>query len=315
MSPDLGLRGTTTMNHMRVYFSPAYAMAATDWDTTRKARWVADRLAEDPVPGTELLAPDPLTPADLATVHDPAYVRAVETGTPRELAASNGIGWDADLFPAVAASNGGAVAAALHALATRDFAGSLSSGLHHARRERGNGFCTFNGLALAARAAQHAGAARILLLDLDAHCGGGTFSLLGDDPAIRQVDIATSAFDTYSATPTWTLDLVTDAADYLPTIRTRLAELDAEPAPDLVLYNAGMDPFEECGVGGLHGITSEVLQERERLVFDWARLRAVPVAFVLAGGYATGSEARRRLVDLHRTTIAAAAAASVGSGG
>jgi acetoin utilization deacetylase AcuC-like enzyme len=306
----VSLRGTTTMERMRVYFSPDYAMAATEFDTTRKARWVADRLAEEPVPGVELIAPDPLTPTAVAEVHDPAYVRAVETGDPEHLAASNDIGWDPDLFAAVAASNGGAVAAALHALATRQNAGSLSSGLHHARREHGNGFCTFNGLALAARAAQRAGATHIQLLDLDAHCGGGTFSLLGDDPAIHQVDIATSAFDRYRPTERWTLDLVTDAADYLPTITRRLAELDSEPVPDLLLYNAGMDPFEECAVGGLDGISAAILEEREQLVFGWARARAIPVAFVLAGGYAAGTEQRRRLVALHRATIAAAADAT-----
>jgi acetoin utilization deacetylase AcuC-like enzyme len=107
---------------------------------------------------------------------------------------------------------------------------------------------------------------------------------------------------------------VHDAAEYLPTIRARLAALDAEPAPDILLYNAGMDPFEECGVGGLDGITAEILREREQLVFDWAQTRAIPVAFVLAGGYATGSDARHRLVDLHRATIVAAAG-SAGSAG
>ena len=73
----------------------------------------------------------------------------------------------------VCASNGGAVAAARAARAG-GVAGSLSSGLHHAGRDRGAGFCTFNGLVLAARAALSEGAARVLVLDLDAHCGGGT---------------------------------------------------------------------------------------------------------------------------------------------
>lgn len=73
----------------------------------------------------------------------------------------------------VLATNGGVVAAAISAL-EHGTAGSLSSGLHHARRETGEGFCTFNGLAIAAREALSAGARSVLILDLDAHFGGGT---------------------------------------------------------------------------------------------------------------------------------------------
>src|SRR2546429_582741 len=82
---------------------------------------------------------------------------AVETGLPRDLAESQGFVWGLGLWPMVLASNGGAVAAALAAL-QEGVAGSLSSGLHHARRGSGAGFCTFNGLVIAARAALAAGA-------------------------------------------------------------------------------------------------------------------------------------------------------------
>lgn len=78
----------------------------------------------------------------------------------------------------------------------------------------------------------------------------------------------------------------------------------------MVIYNAGMDPFERCEVGGLRGITIDVLRQREQLVFDWARHRSVPVAFVLAGGYTGSALSRDGLVDLHLLTLDAA----VGSG-
>lgn len=291
---------------MRLYYDPAYAMAATTFDTTRKASWVADSLAEQPIEGVEMVVPGPLTAGEIGAVHDPAYVRAVQTGEPRDLAASNDIGWDPDLFAAVATSNGGAVAAALRVLEHGGAAGSLSSGLHHARAGRGSGYCTFNGLALAARRAQTAGASRILVLDLDAHCGGGTCSLLEGDPGIVQLDVAGDPFDRYRARAPWTLDLVTHAPDYLPTIERRLDALAGERF-DLVLYNAGMDPFQGCHVGGLAGIDHQTLAERERLVFGRARANGWPIAFVLAGGYAPNEQGRRQLVDLHRETIMAAA--------
>src|SRR5262249_61243678 len=89
-----------------------------------------------------------------------------------------GFKWDKKLWEMVCSSNGGVIATAIEALRTRRVSGSLSSGLHHARRARGAGFCTFNGLVLAARAALDAGAHTVLILDLAAHCAGGTHELI-----------------------------------------------------------------------------------------------------------------------------------------
>lgn len=294
---------------MRVFYGPEYVLAAAEFDTTRKAAWVAASLLERPVPGVELVAPAPLAAEDVALVHDPAYVDAVMTGVPRSLAETNGFGWDPGLPAMVLASNGGAVAACLDALEMGGVSGSLSSGLHHARRGRGEGFCTFNGLALGVRAAKRAGAGRVLIVDLDAHCGGGTWELLERDPAVEQVDVAVSGFDRYTPSGRWTLDVVAHAADYLPVIADRFRGIDRRATDyDLVLYNAGMDPYERCGVGGLDGIDDTILRERERMVFGWIRGHGWPVAFVLAGGYARDPDGRRDLVALHRASIEAAVA-------
>jgi acetoin utilization deacetylase AcuC-like enzyme len=292
-----------------VYYSEDYAVAEAAFDTTRKAGWVADSLAAAPIPRIVLVAPEPVTVAQLMQVHDPSYVEAVRTGEPAHLAESNGFSWDPGLFRMVCASTGGAVEAARRAIAVKGVAGSLSSGLHHARRGLGAGFCTFNGLALAARAALADGARSVLMIDLDAHCGGGTAELLGGDERIVSLDIAVSAYDRYDPPAGWTLDVVADASDYLPTLVRRLETLDAE-AFDLVIYNAGMDPYEQCAVGGLHGMTAEVLAERERTVFAWCSAAALPVAFVLAGGYENTRFTRQELVALHRLTLAAAVAQS-----
>jgi acetoin utilization deacetylase AcuC-like enzyme len=293
---------------MKVFYSPPYVGSAHGFDTTRKARTVAKSLIADPVAGVELAEPKPLTFAQVAEVHDPAYVRAVQSGEPRNLAESQGFSWDPGLWEMVLASNGGVVDAALDALQF-GVAGSLSSGLHHARRASGAGFCTFNGLVLGARAALSSGATSVLILDLDAHCGGGTASLISGEPRIQQLDVATNGFDAYESTGQSSLRIVTDPADYLTVIEHELARCAAKaPGFDLCLYNAGVDPYEGCDIGGLAGVTEAMLIERERLVFDWCRHGEIAVAFVLAGGYAGPRLPEATLVKLHRATVATAAA-------
>jgi acetoin utilization deacetylase AcuC-like enzyme len=286
-----------------VYYSPMYVGAGFAFDTTRKAKWIADSISESPIPGIELVEPVPLTWDPVAKVHDADYIRAVETGLPRRLAESQGFEWDAALWPMVLASNGGAVAAALAAL-ERGVSGSLSSGLHHARRGSGAGFCTFNGLVIAAHEALSAGAGTALILDLDAHCGGGTASLIADDPRLWQIDVSVDRFDCYPSSDRIWLDIVEASSDYLPTIQRRLDEVDRQGLHfDLCLYNAGMDPFEGCPTGGMRGITQELLANRERMVFAWCRDRQLPVAFVLAGGYVGSHLDEDGLVKLHRLTL------------
>lgn len=291
---------------LNVFYSPRYVGTGYEFDTTRKAKWVADSLIESPIPGVVLKEPTPVSHAQLALVHDADYIRAIQTGEPRKLAESQGFTWDPEVWKMALATNGGVVATATAAL-EHGVAGSLSSGLHHARRDTGEGFCTFNGLAIAARVALSISARSALILDFDAHFGGGTQSLVADDPRIWQVDVSTSDFDQYPPSERAWSCLVRDPSDYLPTIERRLKELE-EYAPrfDLCLYNAGMDPYEHCPMGGLLGITRDILDKRERLVFEWCSERGLPVAFAIAGGYIGRRLGEQGLADLHRLTISAA---------
>lgn len=295
---------------MKVFYSADYVGAGYAFETTRKAKWVADSLLADPIAKLELVAPAPLSWQQLAQVHEPAYLRAVQTGVPLELAQSQEFTWDAGLWPMVLASNGGAVAAALEALRS-GLAGSLSSGLHHARRAAGAGYCTFNGLVVAAREALAAGAQSVLILDLDAHCGGGTASLIGDQPGIWQWDVSVDDYDRYESSERSRLQMVDNSDAYLVTIENSLRQVAQSGQHfGLCLYNAGMDPFEGCSDGGLAGITRSLLAEREQLVFDWCRQRGLPVAFLLAGGYIGEKLDAPGLVELHRLTLSAAARSS-----
>nr|WP_261341221.1 hypothetical protein [Fimbriiglobus ruber] len=183
--------------------------------------------------------------------------------------------------------------------------------MHHAACAHGAGYCTFNGLVLASNAALTAGAESVLILDLDAHCGGGTASLIAKEPRIRHVDVSVCSYDSYPASERARLAVVTSATDYLQEIRRMLGEVDRYGPFGLCLYNAGMDPSEDCSTDGLAGITREVLAERERLVFEWCATRHLPIAFVLAGGYIGPQLNIPGLVALHRLTLSAASRAGI----
>jgi acetoin utilization deacetylase AcuC-like enzyme len=210
----------------------------------------------------------------------------------------------------VSGSTGGVIAAVREAFRTRGIAGSLSSGLHHARADRGSGFCTINGIAVAVDQVIRDGAKRVLILDVDAHCGGGTASIIRTMDGVEQVDISVNRFDSYPSTAQSRLVIVdevgSDGAAYLAAIEASLAQISEPSSIEVMIVNAGVDPHEDAG--GVSGITAEVLEARERMIFAWANENGVPVAWVLAGGYLHGID-EDGLVDLHMQTIRAAAEA------
>lgn len=298
-------RSADSAQPIDIFFDETYLAAEHAFDTTRKAGLLATDLTERPLEGVGVVEPVSATRDDLLRIHDPEFVDAVLTGGPRDLAASGGLGWDLGFVGALLASTGGCMAAARSAW-SNGVSGSLSSGLHHAGRSRGRGYCTINALAAAVLAFRDLGADQVLVIDLDAHAGGGTHDILGHDPAVSQLDIVTDPYDNYEPHDFWTLDQVWDADEYLDTVRDRLDAIDPA-AVDAIVYNAGMDPHEDCQVGGLRGITHDILATRERLIFDWARRHQTPIAFALAGGYSAGAMGTERLTALHRVTIEAAA--------
>nr|MDP9178866.1 hypothetical protein [Gemmatimonadota bacterium] len=120
------------------------------------------------------------------------------------------------------------------------------------------------------------------------------------------VDVSVDSFDHYTPSERTTLNMVRAADKYLPTIDRELKTLTrAAPTFDLCIYNAGMDPYEGCDIGGLSGITSKVLAGRETMVFEWCQAHRIPIAFVLAGGYVGSRLTQEELVLLHRSTIEA----------
>jgi len=286
-----------------IYFDDTYVVSGGGLETVRKADKVAQRIIEQ-FPNIKLVSPEPATAEQLLLAHTTEYVEAFLTGEPYH-AASAALGeWSEEVVTSVLASTGGVIAAALTAFESGR-AGSLSSGLHHARADQGAGFCTINGLAIAALVALANGASSVGILDVDAHCGGGTFEILGANPAVCIGDVSTNGYDSWSSGSTrHRLEIDTDPETYLDTVAEMLEHIGKV---DLLLFNAGMDPAEGGSAGSTRGFTSELLEARERLIAEWCERTSTPVAFVLAGGYVGSGLTLGDVADLHMHTVAAIA--------
>jgi acetoin utilization deacetylase AcuC-like enzyme len=301
---------------IRVYHSPRYeADIGEHIMPIRKFGLVRAAMEAERLPVT-FVAPEPVTDTDLLRVHTPAYLRAIATGEPRELAQSQKFPWSPGLAEAVRWTNGGCVAGLAAALED-GVAGNLASGFHHSHGPHGEGFCTFNGLVVAMERARADGRlTRALVLDMDLHYGNGTASLLATRPDFYQLsiygnwykknlayrDVASErAADTENA---WSVPVPNGAgrAEYLGILEATLGRAIDRARPDAILYQAGADPYKDDPYSPLD-LDHDALKARDTYVFATAHRLGIPILWVLAGGYTKDVS---KVVEVHVNTARAA---------
>jgi acetoin utilization deacetylase AcuC-like enzyme len=87
--------------------------------------------------------------------------------------------------------------------------------------------------------------------------------------------------------------------EYLHELAEGLDRALAEFSPNLIFYVAGADPYRDDQLGGLK-LSLAGLEKRDRLVFEKARAKNMPVAVVLAGGYARQLD---DTIQIHANTV------------
>lgn len=245
----------------------------------------------------------------LKRIHPAAYVRRILDASP----ASGSVQLDADtvLSPGsvrAARLAAGAVVEAVEAVAhgqtTRAFAAVRPPG-HHAEPDRAMGFCLFSSVAVAARAAQAAGLARVAVIDFDVHHGNGTQAAFEHDASlflgsIHQMplypgtgapsetgvgNIVNAPVEPHAARESWR---ATFAGALMPALD--------DFAPDLILISAGFDAHRRDPLAH---------QSLEAEDFAWATRAVLEVARRRCGGKVVSSlEGGYDLEGLGRSTVA-----------
>lgn len=248
--------------------------------------------------------PAPATPEALMVAHDAAYVDAYCAGELDARALRRiGFPWSAQLVQRTLTALGSTLLTAQLAL-QHGLACSTAGGTHHAFAAFGAGYCIFNDLAVTARLVQQRGQARrVLIVDLDVHQGDGTASILQQDADLVTFSMhgdANFPFHKQQSDLDVALPSGLEDDDYLAILADHLPDLLDAVRPDLVLYDAGVDPHRDDALGKL-ALSDAGLLRRDRYVLTSCLRRGVPVATVIGGGYSNEIDTlARRHTLIHR---------------
>lgn len=271
---------------------------------TAKYRLTRERLLRDETVTEEhFVRPVPANRQELARVHTEEYLRKIDDNdfTIAERLRLE-VPFSEEGRNAMILSCGATLLACRLALRHR-FTGHLGGGFHHAYADHGEGFCLLNDVAVAASALLAEGSLeRIAVVDLDVHHGNGTASVFAQEDAVFTFSMHQEHNYPLDKPPS-DLDIGLDDGvgddAYLERLRGALPRVLVGHRPELVIYLAGADPFRQDQLGGLR-LSRDGLRRRDRMVFEGCRERAIPVAMVLAGGYAFRLE---DTVGIHVATV------------
>jgi len=284
---------------MRAFYADAFVLPlpAGHPFPMDKYRRLRERIAAE-APAIEMGQAPAASDGELALAHTPRYVDAVVQGLlsaaeQREI----GFPWSPRMAERARRSVGATIAAARAALIDGEgVAANLAGGTHHARADKGSGYCVFNDSAVAARLMQaewhrlHRRLLRVAVIDLDVHQGDGTASIFADDDTVFTLSMhGAKNFPARKVASDLDVELPDGCTDspYLDALDAALAELwrrHGDTPPGLVFYVSGADAHEGDRLGRL-ALTRAGLAERDRRVFAACRERRIPVAVSMAGGY------------------------------
>ncbi|GEM_PF-1757920 len=227
-------------------------------------------------------------------VHDSQYIDLLEriSKTGKE---ARGIPAEGIEFERVGV--GGTLTATCLAFEKRCFAYHLGGGYHHGMPDGPNGIDYCNDVAMALEYLLRNGVKRILYIDLDAHHPDGVQKIFESEKRIMQISLHQWLSDTKEAHYSnigkgegigrrinMPLPRHTGDRAYLQLLHALLVSVMRRYKPEVVVYQAGVDPYYQDPIGCLN-LSLRGLYERDKLVASTCMSPDVPFITVLGGGY------------------------------
>ncbi len=271
---------------------------------TEKYRLIRKRLKDEGVlTDGDLIFPLPASDEDILLVHSREYLDKMKSGglSPEERFKLE-LPYSSELVRASYICVNGTIRSS--AVALEDGVGvHIGGGFHHAFSDHGEGFCVFNDIAIAVRRMMKDGrVGRAMTIDCDLHQGNGTADIFKDDKGVFTFSIhQQNNYPFFKPKSDLDIGLEDYASDktYIGKLREHIPKIISSFGPGLIIYVAGADPYRGDQIGNL-GLTIEGLKERDEFIFETARNFDVPIAVVLAGGYAARVE---DTVEIHCNTV------------
>jgi acetoin utilization deacetylase AcuC-like enzyme len=292
-----------------IYEQPLPAGHRFPMEKYRKVRQTLQReLAHDGVGFHE----SPLvTEEELATTHCRGYINRFLTGSNMTELEIRKIGfpWSKEGTYRALSSVGGTLAATRAVCSEQVVAsGHIAGGTHHAFYDRGEGFCVFSDIAVAANVALKefgSKVKKVLIIDLDVHQGNGNAKLFEDNDAVFTFSMHCSGnYFSQKQESDWDVEIAPNTGDeeYLQTLSSLLPSLFADVQPDLVFFQAGVDVFGGDRLGKL-SLSRQGLQRRNLLVYTAAKASGARVVTTMGGGYPRsddpGSDNYKEVLECH----------------
>ena len=180
---------------------------------------------------------------------------------------------------------------------------NIAGGTHHAFRDRGEGFCLFNDVAIGSYyALEKYQMQSILILDLDVHQGNGTASILKDNDKVFTFSMHGEKNYPFHKENS-NLDIPVkdgiNGKEYLKKLKENLDFLSKELSPDIIFYISGVDILDTDKLGRL-AVKREDCKKRDEMVFEFSKKCKAPIVTVMGGGY---SEKIYDIVEAHCNTF------------
>lgn len=242
---------------------------------------------------SDLIKPEKVTDEQILLVHSLSYLNWVKDplNLQKIINTNNLTIFDTDSFDVFKYITGGTYLAALLALSNKKPSFNLSGGFHHAKQNKGDGFCPINDVAITITQLLKNNAIRkCLIIDLDYHQGDGNKDIFRNNNSVFLFSIHAAQWDnTYSKQ---SIDVEVNNLikneDYLDILNQNLSTMDSIVSPDIIFYLAGSDPYIYDELGDME-LTEETMLQRDVIVYEFAKSREIPLVILPAGGYGNES--------------------------